>query len=80
MNKDVYNKYLTKNITKTYKKSNNNKVNIINSEAKEIAEKLKLDDRIQQLQETEVFISVKDHKEGFSNSPSFKLLIYQNQI
>ena len=27
-----------------------------------IAEKLKLDDRIRQLQETEAFISVKDHK------------------
>ena len=25
--------------------------------------------RIQQLQETEVFISVKDHKEAFPNSP-----------
>ena len=32
----------------------------MNSEAKSIAEKLKLDDRIQQLQEAEAFISVKD--------------------
>ena len=71
MNKDEYNKYLTENITKTYKK-NKNKVNRINSEAKSI--KLKLDDRIQQLQETEAFISVKDHKEGFPNSPSFRLI------
>ena len=39
-----------------------------------IAEKLKLDDRIQQLQETEAFISVKNHKEGFPNSPSFRLI------
>ena len=74
MNKDVYNKYLTENITKTYKKANKNKVNRINSEAKKIAEKIKLDDRIQQLQETEAFISVKDHKEGFPNSPSFTLI------
>ena len=35
-----------------------------------IVEKLKLDDRIQQLQETKAFILVKDHKEGFPNSPS----------
>ena len=74
MNKSAYNKYLTKNITKTYKKPNKSKVNRINSEAKRIAEKLKLDDRIQQLQETEAFISVKDHKEGFPNSPSFRLI------
>ena len=57
MNKSAYNKYLTKNITKTYKKPNKNKVNRINSEAKAIAEKLKLHDKIQQLQETEAFIS-----------------------
>ena len=68
MNKDVCNKYLTENITKTFKKASKNKVYGINSEAKKIAEKLKLDDRIQQLQETEAFISVKDHKEGFPNS------------
>ena len=30
--------------------------------------------RIQQLQETEAFISVKDHEEGFPNSPSFRLI------
>ena len=74
MNKDLYNKYLIENITKTYKKANKHKVNRINSEAKEIAKKLKLDDRIQQLQETEAFILVKDHKEGFPNSPSFRLI------
>ena len=67
MNKNAYNKYLTENITKTYKKTNKNKVNRINSEAKRIAEKLKLDDRIQQLQETEAFILGKEHKEGFPN-------------
>ena len=73
MNKHAYNKYLTDNINKTYKKTKN-KVNRINSEAKTIAEKLELDDRIQQLQETEAFILVKDLKEGFPNSPSFRLI------
>ena len=74
MNKNAYNKYLTENITKTYKKATKKKVNRINSEAKRIAEKLKLDDRIQQLQETEAFLSVKDHKEGFPSSSSFRLI------
>ena len=36
MNKDVSNKYLTENITKTYKKANQNQVNRINSEAKRL--------------------------------------------
>ena len=48
MNKNAYNKYLTDNITKTYKKTNKTKVNRINSESKKIAEKLKLDNRMQQ--------------------------------
>ena len=73
MNKNASSKYLTENITKTYKKDNINKVSRINSEAKNIAEKLKLDDRLHQLQETEAFIFVKDHKEEFPNSPSFRL-------
>ena len=42
INKDIYNKYLTEKITKTYKKASKNRVNRINSEAKKIAEKLKL--------------------------------------
>ena len=63
----------TDNITKTYKETNKNKVNRKNSEAKKIAEKLNLDDRIQQLQET-AFISVKDNKKGLPNSPSFRLI------
>ena len=32
MNKNAYNKYLTENMTKTYKKTNKNKVKTINSE------------------------------------------------
>ena len=46
INKHAYNKYLTENINKTYKKNNKNKVNRTNSEAKTIAEKLELDDKI----------------------------------
>ena len=73
-NKNAYNKYVIEDITKTYLKNNKNKVNRINSEAKKITLKLKLDDRIQQLQGTEVLISVKNHKEAFPNSPSSRLI------
>ena len=42
---DTCNKSFMENITKTYKKSNRNKINI---EAKKIATKFKTDDRVQQ--------------------------------
>ena len=71
---NIYNKYLTENKTKTYKKANKNKVNRMNSEAKRIAGKLKLDDIIQQLQETEAFISVNDHSFRFIKECSEKVV------
>ena len=42
--KDQYKKHLCDNVTKTYKKSNRNKVNNINYEAKTLCEKLNTDD------------------------------------
>ena len=44
MKKDDYNKYLTDNITETYKKSNMNKVNKLNLEGKKIGDKLSISD------------------------------------
>ena len=46
----------------------------MNSEAKKIAGKLKLDDIIQQLQETEAFISVYDHSFRFIKECSEKVV------
>ena len=59
---------------KTYKKSKRNKVNNINYKAKNLCEKLSIDHRSQQMQETEAFITVKDHKEGFPHTLSFRLI------
>ena len=53
------------NVTKTYRKCNNDKTKTINIKAKEIASKLKLEDRIQILDDNDAYISIKDHKEGF---------------
>ena len=39
-----------------------------------IAGKLNIDDRIEICQETETYITKKDHKKGFLNNPSFKLI------
>ena len=51
-----------------------NKFNKINIEAKKIATKLKIDDRVQQFHEAEAFITVKDHKDNFPNFPTFRLI------
>ena len=69
--KDQYKKHLCDNVTKTYK---NLIVNNINYEAKTLCEKFNIDDRLQQLQETEAFITVKDHKKGFPHTLSFRLI------
>ena len=74
MNKSDYNKYLSENVTKTYKKTNTQKVNKINFEAKQITQKLAIDDRVQRMQENEAFITLKDHKEGFPHRLSFRLI------
>ena len=62
------------NVTKTYKKCNTNKSNSINFRAKQIADKLKIDDRVQKLGETEAYVTIKDHKEGFPNKISCRLI------
>ena len=46
----------------------------MNKQAKKIAEKLNIDDRIEKLQETAAYITIKDNKKGFPNNPSFRLI------
>ena len=53
LDENDYKKYLRENITKTYKKSNKKRLNAVNKQAKKIAEKLNIDDRIEKIQETE---------------------------
>ena len=59
MSKEDYQKHLRNNIAKTYKKSNRNRVNDINLDAKKIAQKLETDDRAEKMQETEAFLTKK---------------------
>ena len=65
MEKEDYNTSLSENITKTYKKSNRNKVNKLNLDAKKIAHKLSISDRVVRLQKNEAYITVKDRKKFF---------------
>ena len=60
-----YNKLLQDCITTKYQKTNNNTTRNINLEAKQLAQKLKLDNRIEQLPENQAFITIKDHNQIF---------------
>ena len=75
--KENYKKYLRDNITKTYKKSTNSKINRGDLEVKRIADKLLISDRVYQLQKHGAYIMVKDHKESF---PHLDLSHHQSQI
>ena len=46
----------------------------INCKSKLLAEKLAIDDRIEKIEETEAYITVKDHKEDFPHKLSFRLI------
>ena len=61
-------------ILQKHKKSNRNKVNKLNLDAKKIADKLSMSDRINRLQKNEADITPKDHKENFQNNPTFRLV------
>ena len=69
-----YNKLLTNNITKDYKKTDARTKRSIDLEAKEIAESLDLADRIECYAERQAFITLKDHKDNFENNPKCRLL------
>ena len=54
--------------------SNLTKLHNINKSAKKITEKLPLSDRIEKMQETEAYITIKDHKESFPNKIRCRLI------
>ena len=74
MERADYDKLLHDNITKTYKKSDQRKINNINRDVKKIAVDLDLEDRIEKMQESESYITVKDHKEDFPHRLSCRLI------
>ena len=74
MKPNDYNTLLNENIEKNYKKSDPSILQDINSEAKIIAEKLEIDDRVEVLAERSSFLTLKDHKPTFINSPDCRLI------
>ena len=71
---EEYNKLLIENISKTHKKTAVSAINSINTEAKAIAKDLNLDERIEQYNQNQYFITLKDHKENFQKNPKCRLL------
>ena len=63
-----------KNVTKAYKKTNQNVPNVIASVDKKVAEKVGLDDRIEVSANRDSFITMKDHKPDFLNNPTCRLI------
>jgi len=74
MNPSSYDKLIKENVTKTYRKSNDELVREIDAQSACIAERLKLDDRIEKLAKKEAFITLKDHKPNFQDHPMCRLI------
>ena len=72
--REEYERILQGNITKTYRKSPTDVPNKINKEAQQLAKHYKLADRIDQLNEQQCFVTIKDHKEDFRTNPKFRLI------
>ena len=62
---DEYLRILTNNVTKSYKKADNNISDDIYEEAQEIAVKLNVEKKLNTLAEQQCFFTVKDHKPKF---------------
>ena len=62
------------NIRKMYKKTTVSAINAINTEAKAITKDLNLDERIEQNNQNQSFITLKDHEENFQNNPKCRLI------
>ena len=70
----TYDKLLQDNIITSYEKTDSNTAKKINSEAKAIAKKLKLENRIETLTKKKAFITFKDHKPNFINNLKCRLI------
>ena len=76
LEKPEYEKLLRGNITKSYRKSDEQSVSNVNQELNDITAKLEIGDRIELLSTArrQAFISLKDHKKNFQNNPKCRLL------
>ena len=69
-----YDELVEKNVTKDYKKAEDNLVDEIMKVDKEIATELDLGDRIYCTSKKDAYITLKDHKPSFANKPTCRLI------
>ena len=69
---EIHSKTVTKNVTKAYKQAPKTLIKQINNEAKTIATKMNLEDRIHTLTEQPCFLTLKDHKEDYRTNPKYR--------
>jgi len=69
-----YNRLLDDNITKTYKKADKKKLNVINEEARSVTRKLYIDDQVEPIATNDAFTTLKDCKENCANKPTCRLI------
>ena len=74
MDEDQYTELLNKNTTKAYRKTNKNCINKINKDARKTAKPWSIDDRIEKIQESQTYITVKDHQDNFPHSIPCRLI------
>lgn len=70
----MYNDLLEKNITKSYKKAHPETIQAIHDQNKDIATRLRIDDRVDSTANKAAFITLKDHKPNFANKPTCRLI------
>ena len=73
-----YDNMLRDNIKANYKKTETATISHNNMEAKYIAEKFELADRVEQYPSNQAFITIKNYKPNFPNNPKCRLLTLPN--
>ena len=74
MTREQYSKLVKDNVTAKYKKADENEVNEINKEAKEVTKELRIHNRINKLPLREAYVTLKDHKANFATHPTCRLI------
>ena len=74
MSASDYRQLLHDNITRDYKLDNDNKLASINRDTKDHARTLEIEDKMECHSESNAFITIKDHKEGFPNSIKCRII------
>ena len=74
LDKTQHDKLLRDSITTTHKKASTDAANIIDSQAKSIAQEFNIDNHTEQIAKQQAYITLKDHKDNSANHPTCRLI------